>query len=457
MTSKSEAQHKRMLETPMPRLIATMALPTTLSQLITVIYNTADTYFVSRIGTEATAAVGVVFALMAIIQAFGFGLGMGANSIISRKLGARRDEEAHRCGSSAFAAAVTIGLIIMALGLSMLTQLMRLLGSTETILPYACDYAGIILMGAPVMCSSFVMNNILRSQGKAILAMWGLCAGGIINIVLDPLLIFTLDMGIAGAALATVLSQFVSFAVLLSAFLRGRSIVRLSLRYVSRRPGEYLTILRMGLPTICRQGLGSLASALMNIQAAPFGDASMAALTIANKVYMLIHNVVVGIGQGFQPVAGYNYGAGNRRRVRSAFAVTCTLGTAVCLMATAGLALCAPQVAGIFSRDAAVIPLCVRALHFLCIATPMVAYSTYVNQTAQCLGFSTRASFLACCRQGVFFLPLIFLLPRFMGYDGVLLTQPAADLLTFMVSVPFHIAFYHSVLADNAPARSSTV
>lgn len=450
----SARQHERMMKTPMPRLIATMALPTTLSQLVTVIYNTADTYFVSRIGTSATAAVGVVFSLMSIIQAIGYGLGMGANSIISRALGAREDERANVCGSSAVAAALLFGCIIMAAGLCATEPIMRALGSTETILPYSCDYARYILISAPIMCTSFVLNCIMRAQGMATLAMWGLCTGGIVNIILDPLFIFGMNMGIAGAALATAISQLVSFIILLSEFLRGRSIVKLAPRYVSRRGGEYAAIIRMGLPTICRQGLGSLSSALINIQGAAFGDAALAALTIANKLYMLMRSVVVGIGQGFQPVAGYNFGAGNRMRVREAFRVTCIIGTVFCAVTSVVGWLGADIITGWFSADPEVIALCVRALYCLSIVTPLMAYSTYVNQLYQSLGFSGPASFLASCRQGIFFVPLILLLPPFIQFDGVMLAQPGADLITFIISVPFQIAFFKKVLnKDSAPVN----
>jgi len=443
----SAARHRKMLETPMPRLIVSMAVPTTASQLVSVVYNTADTYFVSKIGTSAAAAVGVVFSLMSIIQAFGFGIGMGANSVISRALGAQQDEDASRCASSAFAAAILVGVALMAAGLCCLEPLMLLLGSTRTILPYACSYARYILIGAPWMCASFVLNNVLRSEGDAALSMWGLCAGGILNLGLDPLFIFTLDMGIAGAALATIISQFVSFLILLSAFLRGKSIVKLRLRSVSRAWGEYALILRTGFPTICRQGFGSLSSALLNIKAAVYGDAAVAAITIANKVYTLVRSVVLGIGQGFQPVAGYNYGAGNKKRTRQAFLFSCKLGTVVCVAAAAVIALSAGRIIGWFRDDPDVIRIGTAALYFSCIVMPLMAYSTYVNQMYQCLGFSAQATFLAACRQGIFFIPLILLLPGLIGLTGVQLTQPCADLLTFLVSIPFQRGFFRRRLA----------
>ena len=442
----SGEQHRRMTETPIPKLIVSMAVPTTTSQLITVAYNVADTYFVAQIGTSAAAAVGVVFSLMSIIQAFGFGLGMGAGSLISRRLGAKKNEEANSFGSSAFFAAIAGGFVLLMGGMLTLQWLMRVLGSTETMLPYTCAYARYILLGAPLMCASFVLNNILRSEGEATFAMLGLCTGGILNTVLDPLFIFVMNMGISGAALATVLSQAVSFLVLLSAFLRGKSIVKLSIRNVSHRWQEYGMILKNGFPTICRQGMASLAAALMNVQAAVYGDAAVAAITISNKIYMLVRNIVIGIGQGFQPVAGYNYGAGCKKRVRQAFLFSCELGTAICVIATLLLAFHSGTVILWFRNDSEVIRIGTAALNYACMVMPFLAYSTYVNQMYQCLGFSVPATFLASCRQGIFFVPLIFLLPKFFGVAGVEGCQPASDLLTFVVSVPFQLWFYKKVL-----------
>ena len=311
----SEQQRDRMLYTPIPKLIVSLSVPTLASQLISVFYNTADTYFVSKLSTSASAAVGVVFSLMSIIQAFGFGIGMGCGSIISRSLGNRDNERANRTASSAFFFAAAVGLLICIAGLCTLRPLMRLLGSTETILPYSESYARIILLAAPIMCASFVLSNTLRSEGEAMLSMYGICTGGLLNVALDPLFIFVFDMGIAGAALATALSQLVSFCLLAWLFLHGRSIVRVHLRCVSKRPGLYGEILLVGFPTICRQGFASLSSALLNNAAAVYSDAAVAAVTISNKVYLLVRSMIIGIGQGFQPVAGYNYGAGDRERV----------------------------------------------------------------------------------------------------------------------------------------------
>lgn len=434
-----------------PRLVASLAVPTTFSQLITVIYNTADTYFVSSIDTSASAAVGVAFALQAIIQAFGFGIAMGCSSLVSRRLGEKKDDEAEVYASSSVFAAIVMGFVLLIGGLSCLAPLMRLLGATETILPYACDYTRIILMGAPVMCTSFVLNNILKAEGEANLSMIGLCAGGVVNIGLDPLFIFTFKMGIAGAALATVTSQLVSLIVLLIIFRSGRSILKLRVRAVSRRFSTYWQLIKIGFPTICRQGMASVASALLNHGAAywggEFADASVAAVTISNKIYMLVRSIMIGIGQGFQPVAGYNFGAKKYTRVKKAFWFAVLVGTGIASAAALAIGLNTGAIMGWFRDDPKVVEIGSEALRFAAAVMPLMAYSTFVNQLYQCLGYSAAASILASCRQGIFFVPIILFLPRLIGLTGVEMAQPGADLMTFLISVPFQTVFFRTVLA----------
>ena len=449
-TLTSEEQHRRMLQTPIPKLILSLAAPTVASQLISIIYNTADTYFVSQISTSASAAVGVVFSLSSIIQAYGFGVAMGASSLISLRLGEKKDHEANGYGSSGFFAELVGGLLMLIFGLLFLEPLMRALGATDTMLPHACAYGRIILMGAPIMCCSFILNCILRAEGAAVMSMIGLCSGGILNIVLDPLLIFTFRMGTAGAAVATVASQCVSFVILAVAFLRGKSIIRLHPKFVSRRLRDYGQIIAVGFPTIARQGMASLASALMNVQGAVYGDAAVAALTISNKIYLLVRNVMIGLGQGFQPVAGYNYGAGDRKRTRESFTFTTKLGTVVCILAAGIIAVFAGDIVGWFRADDQVIAIGRTALLYACAVMPFMAYSTFVNQLYQCLGYKVPATVLASLRQGICYLPLIFILPHFFGLPGVQMTQPGADLLTFFICIPFQILFFRRHLQDNA-------
>lgn len=438
-------QHARMTGTPIPRLVTSLALPTVAGMMVSSVYNITDTYFVSQLGTSASAAVGVVFSLQSLIQAVGFSIGMGAGSMISRKLGEKDGESACRYVSSALAMALVLGGLLGVFGLLFLRPLMRLLGSTATILPYSCAYARYILAGAPIMCASFVFNVSMKSEGRAALSAIGITCGNLLNVALDPLLIFTLGMGTGGAALATVISQCVSFSVLLYFFLKKQSTLRLSRHYVSRRAADYLTILRVGAPTLFRQGFASLSTALLNVAAAGFGDAAVAAMSIANRIYLFVRSILVGIGQGFQPVAGYNYGAGIPRRVREAFRFTTLLGTAVACLAAVGIAAFAPQLLALFRRDdPEVIRTGARALRMLCVVLPLLGYSTYVNQMLQCLGRSGSAAFLASCRQGVFYVPLILILPRVLGLLGVQLCQPIADTLTFLVSIPFHLWFFRS-------------
>ena len=442
----NEERHLKMTRTPIPKLVSSLAVPTVMSQLVTIAYNTADTYFVSKLGKSATAAVGVVFSYQSIIPAFGFGIGMGASSLISRRLGAKKLDEANTYAGSAFFGAIAVGCIIMVLGLLFPRELATLLGATDTMLPHAVEYARYIFLSTPIMCGAFVLNMLLRAEGEASYAMIGLCTGGILNIFLDPLFIFRFHMNAAGAALATAVSQCVSFMILLLVFLRGRSIVSIHPRHVSRRLSDYWLILSTGFPTLCRQGLASIATALINIKGKLYGDAAVAALTIANKVYLLIRNIIIGIGQGYQPVAGYNYGAKKYSRVKKSFWFASAVGTVICSVSGVLLFMYSEAVLGWFISDAEVIVLGSKALRICAAVMPFMAYSTYVNQLYQCLGFRLPATFLASCRQGVMFLPLILILPGVWGLLGVQLSQPGADLLTFIISVPFQIHFMRSVL-----------
>ncbi len=445
-TEESKKQYKLMIETPIPRLVTSMAVPTVISMLITVIYNTADTFFVSQINKSASAAVGAIYPIMAIIQAVGYGLAMGGGSLSSLMLGKKKDEEANRYSTTAFFTAIVFGMLVAVGGLLPGTGFLRLIGCSDTMLPYAKAYAKIILLAAPLSCSSFVLTNILRAQGKATLTMWALGIGGLLNLGLDPLFIFTLKLGTGGAALATIISQAVSFGIFLFVFLTGRSIIVLHPKYISRRIKDYRQIILTGLPTICRQSLGSLSAALLNVQPEAYGSAAVSAITIANKAYVLVRNVVLGIGQGFQPVAGYNFGAGEKKRTWKAFTFACKIGTVLCFVCAAAIAVFARPIMSWFSSDAQVVEIGISTLHFCCAVMPFMAVSTYVNQLYQSLGFKAQATFLASCRQGIFFVPAIFILPKLLGCAGVELSQPFGDLMTFFVSVPFMVSFYRKQL-----------
>ena len=343
-----DAQYRKMTQTPIPRLVATLAVPTIISMLVTAVYNMADTFFVAQLGTSAAGAVGIVFSLMAVIQAIGFMLGMGAGNLVSRYLGAKEQRQADCAASTAFFTALAFGLGITVLGTLFLDPLMRVLGATPTILPYARDYARYILFGAPVMCASFVLNNILRGEGKAMLAMVGIGLGGVLNIGLDPLFIYAFGLGIAGAAIATLLSQCVSFAILLACFLRRKSAVRLHIGQVSRKAEVYARIIKTGMPSFCRQSLASVATVLLNVNAAVYGDAAVAAMSVVGRIFMFVFSFMLGFGQGFQPVAGYNFGAKRYDRVRGATYFTMLVGTVLMsVLAAAGFLAAAGRVGAV--------------------------------------------------------------------------------------------------------------
>lgn len=435
-------QRVRMLETPINRLIPALAAPTIISMLVTSIYNMADTYFVSQLNTSASGAVGVVFSLMAIIQAVGFTVGMGAGSIASRLLGQDRGGEADVYASSGVAAALAVGLVMAGLGLGFREKLMWLLGSTATIYPYALDYAFYIILGAPVMILSFTLNNLLRWQGKANLSVFGLATGGILNMILDPIFIYGFQMGISGAGAATLFSQCVSLAILAAFFFLKKSQLRVSPVCVSRSPQIYLSILKQGMPSFFRQGVLSAATMALNYNAKLYGDAAVAALSIVTKVFMVIQSIVIGFGQGFQPVLGYNYGAKRMDRVKEAvwFSVrTCTVILTV--GAVIGFVL-APHIIALFRRDdAMVIAIGTRAFRCQCLTLPLGAVLVFANMFFQSLGKSWRAVLLAICRQGLY-IPLVYLMTGRLGLTGLESAQAVADVLSFALSASVILHYF---------------
>ena len=460
MTSddRSALQFRRMTETPIPQLVLSLAAPTILSMLITSIYNLADTFFVGQISTSASGAVGVVSSLMAVIQALGFMLGHGAGTIISRSLGSRDTTAATRFASTSFFTALVFGVVLAVAGLGTLPHFMMLLGSTETILPHACAYARPILIAAPLMISSLVMNNILRYEGKANFAMIGLVTGGVLNILLDPVFMFALGLGTAGAGIATALSQTVSFFILLSMFLRGKTVSQFCIHSVTREAREFGMILIGGAPSFGRQGLNSIGGMLLNIAARSYGDAAVAGMSIVSRIFMFIISVAIGVGQGLQPVAAFNYCAHKFRRVRQA--AIFTMGAAFCMLVVL-VALCwvdSDALIRLFRDDPEVTAVALPAFHYQCLAILLQPVIVVANMTFQSVGKAGRATFLACCRQGVFFIPLILILPRTLGLVGVETCQPIADVLTFIVSLPFLLAFLNQLsrMDDAEKARSAS-
>lgn len=442
MGAEEQRQQKfeRMTKTPIPRLIGELAVPTIISMLVTSFYNMADTFFVGKINTSATAAVGIVFPLMAMIQAFGFFCGHGSGNYISRQLGAHNFEDASRMSATGFVSAFILGLGILVVGFLFTDPLLRIMGSTETILPYARSYMRIILIGAPYMTASLVLNNQLRFQGSAFYSMIGITTGAVLNIGLDPLFIFVLDMGVAGAALATIISQFVSFCLLIAGTFRGGNL-RLNLKDFSPSLKYYQNIVKGGAPSLFRQGLGSFATVCLNLMAGPYGDAAIAAMSIVTRISQFAASVVIGFGQGFQPVCGFNYGAKLFKRVQEGFWFCVKFCTSVLLVAAVCGWIFSPNLIGVFLKtDPLVIEYGSQALRLQALTFPLVGWITIANMMLQTIGKTVKASLLAMSRQFLFFVPVILTLPGFLGILGVQFSQPIADFCSFLLAVPLSIS-----------------
>ena len=438
----SNAEEKRiyMLETPVKKLVCTLAGPTILSMLITSFYNMADTFFVGKINTQATAAVGVVFSVMAIIQATGFFFGHGSGNYISRKLGAGDTKEAEKMSAVGFFTAIMAGMIIMIVCLIFVEPLAYLLGSTDTILPYTVRYMRIILIGAPAMTSSLVLNNQMRFQGSAFYAMIGIVSGAVLNIILDPLLIFKCGFGIAGAAIATTVSQYVSFFLLIIMMRKGGN-VRIKLSNFKPSLHYYKEIVRGGTPSLCRQGLASVATICLNHSAGLYGDAAIAGMSIVSRISMFANSALIGFGQGFQPVCGFNYGAKKYKRVLEAFWF-CVKYSFVFLVvvAAAGVAF-APGLISLFRKgDMDVIEVGTAALRFQAITFPLNSWIVMCNMMLQSIGKGLKASIVASARQGLCFIPFIFILPHFIGLTGVEMSQMCSDIITLVISIPITLS-----------------
>ena len=446
MEKNSQDQFRKMTETPISGLILSLAAPTIASMMVTNLYNTADTWFVSRAGTSASGAVSVVFSLMAIYQAFGFMFGHGAGSNISRKLGEKREDLVKTYASTSLFLSLACGAAVSVLGLLFMNPLLRLLGSTETILPYARQYVFWVLLAGPLLSGSCVLNNILRYEGQAFYAMIGLMTGGILNMIGDPILMFGCKLGVFGAGISTAVSQLISFGILLGMFRGDKTISTFHPGYFARDTRVIKEIVSAGFPSLIRQGLGSFTSILLNHQAALYGDAAIAAMGIVGKVSFFISAVAIGIGQGFQPVAGFNYGARKYRRVEKACVFTMCASFCFLSVIVAACWFNAEALIKLFRDDPEVTAIALPAFRYQCFACFLQPVIVAGNMLFQSIGKSGRATFLACCRQGVFFIPLILALPRLYGLFGIEICQPIADVLTFFVTVPFLFPFLHQLV-----------
>lgn len=444
-------QYKKMTVTPIPRLVLTLSVPSIISMLVNNIYNLVDTAFVGRLGTSASGAVGVVFGFMAIIQAFGFMFGQGSGSILSRALGHQDKESASLHASAGFFGALLGGLLITVIGFLWLDDIVMILGSTETIAPYAKTYITYILIASAFMSSSLTLNNILRYEGKAALGMIGLMTGAVLNMIGDPILMFGLDMGIAGAGLSTAASQIISWLILLFMFLSGKTESKLSVRKALQAgPAVYGNIMATGFPSLLRQGLNSLNTVLLNAQCALYGDAAVAGMSIVARIIFFAFSIALGVGQGFQPVSAFNYGAGKYSRVRKGYRVTVIISEGIIIVGCTLLLIFSGHLIGLFRDDPEVIAVGTRALRLQALAHLFLPICMTTEMLFQSTGKRLGASFLSALRNGLLFIPLLLILSHFRGIAGIQETQPLAILMSVPVTLPFAMAFFRKLPKEDS-------
>lgn len=440
--SATQEKFRRMTQEPVQKLVCSLAIPTIISMLITSIYVLVGTYFVGKLNTSAVAAVGIVFALMAVIQAVGFFFGQGSGIFISHALGRQDTESASHMAAIGVVSSFVFGCLIMIAGLLFLEPLSVLLGSTPTILPYTKAYMRFILIGTPFITAAFTLNNQLRFQGSALYSMFGIASGAILNVGLTPLFIFQFNLGVAGASMATAVSEFASFLILLiGCNHKGNIPIRLSMFSLDKQ--YYLEIFKNGFPSMLRQGMASVATLCLNLAATPYGDAAIAAMSIVSRIVMFLAAALIGFGQGFQPVCGFNYGAKLYERVRKSF-FFCVRTSFVFLCVVAVLCiLFAPQLIMLFRKgDPDVVRYGTFALQMQCVSLPLSAWIVMSNMMQQNVGETFKASFIAFARQGLFFIPAVLLLPHLfnLGFTGVQIAQTVSDVITFVCSIFMQLA-----------------
>lgn len=454
MTEDEAKQYKKMILTPPGKLIFRLAVPTVISMLITMIYNLVDAYFVGRLGASASAAIGILINVNAAFQAFGFMYGQGSGSKIARLLAAGKKDDADRILVVGLTGALITGFVLMSIVLIFLRPIIYILGSTDTIYPYAHTYAFYVLLSSPVLCASCVLNNVMRYEGRAFFAMFGLVSGGVLNMVLDPVLMFGLNLGIKGAALSTMVSQYVSFFILLSMFLRHKTISAIKLSYLKLPLNELMkdavSIIKTGLPSLIRQLFAVLSNATLNNCSKPYDDPAIAAMTIDGRILMFIGSAMIGIGQGFQPVSAFNYGSKKYGRLRQSAFVTWRAGTIImAVLAVIGFTRTA-DIIRIFLHDEPevvdqVLYYGVPALRFMCIAVVIQPVSVVANMLFQSIGEARVSSFLSSLRSGLCYIPCLLILPLFLGFTGIQCSQMCADIMAAAISLPFLLRFFRRI------------
>lgn len=440
-TQQQEQRRLMMLNEPVSRVIPKMAVPTIVAFLINSVYSLADTYFVSSLGTNATAAVSVNASLDQLIMMCGSMLAMGANSYIARLLGSGKDQKASQVLSTSFFLAAALGLCLAVFGNIFMTPMVRLLGATATCEAYAIDYATYVLLAAPFMAANFVMNQCLRSEGSATLSMIGMGFGGILNCILDPIFIFIFDMGVAGASLATAISKWVSFAILVFPYLTRRSLLHLSIRNFHPSKDIIVKVVSVGSSSMFRSGLSVLASILLNNLAGGISDSVLAAIGVCNKIAMFPFAIILGFGNGFQPVAGFNWGARRYDRVTESYRFSSKVAIGGSVIMGLVLGVFAKPIIQVFAgTDPEMQEIGVLCIRLQSLALPIHAWVTIVNMLCVGLGNARGALLLSTARQGSCFLPILYPLTWLFGAYGLASVQGVADLLSMVLAVPLAIS-----------------
>lgn len=435
---KAEQKYIRLTTYPIPKLLLMLSAPAIVSMLITAVYNAADSYFVSAIDDSAVGSIGVIFSYMAIIQAVGFLFGHGSGNFMSRKIGEKHYGDAGEIAVTAMVLSFSTGLVLAVFGLIFIDELAMFLGSTQTILPYAVKYLRYILLASPFQTAALTLNNQLRFQGNAKHGMLGLGFGAILNMALDPILITKFGLGVDGAGIATMVSQVLGFFILFICTFKGGN-MPMKLKLFRLTKAYIKEIFKGGIPSFGRQVIGSVATILLNYALKPYGDAPIAAMTVVSKVGMVLLSVIIGLGQGFQPICGVNYGAGKKNRVLEAFKDTVLISYAIMIIGSVIGFIFATPIAGFFVSEAESVRIGAIALRYQTVPACLCAFYQIGSMMLQNLGKSLKATVLAVSRQGIIFIPLILILPGCFGLTGALLTQPISDLISFAIAVPLLI------------------
>lgn len=418
------------------KVLLKLSVPAIIAMLINAIYNIVDTMFVGMLdNTSAIAAVSIVYPLFMFIGAIGVMFGAGGASYLSRLLGEKKKEKADKTLTSTIIIGCIFSLIFTAIGITFLDEFLLMYGATETIMPYAKEYGYVIVMGSIFTIGTAIMSNTVRAEGNSRYSMIAICIGAIINIILDPILMFNFNMGIKGAAVATVIAQLISFIFLLGYYYSNKNYIKFKINLFKPTFNMFFEILKIGIPIFVTQVLASFALGFMNLGAKPYGDAAVAAMGIVFRVMSIGFYIVFGIGQGFQPVAGYNYGAKNFTRLKEAIKISIKWSTIAALITSILFIIFAEECMLVFTRDREVVDIGIKAFRAASLLFPLFGYINTYAVLFQALGKAMGAFILSISRQGIFYIPLMYILPRFMGLSGVIFCQTAADALAFLETI----------------------